>query len=90
MASCYSKCTIPYTTSWLLRRSCTYGNLKMIDIRRLRFFLASIEISVQNSRQLNAIAMMSWFNSKCYDFSLVKITIKDLIRASRSSEFGSS
>jgi len=30
---------------------------------------------------------MSWFSSKCYDFSFVKITMKDLIKASRSSLF---
>lgn len=59
----------------------------MIEISRARLRLASIEMLSQYSRQLNAMSMMSWFKSKCCDFSLVKITMNDLIKASLSSLF---
>ena len=59
----------------------------MIEINLARFLLASTEIESQYSRHENAISMMSWFSSKCCDFSLVKITMKDLINASLSSLF---
>ena len=55
-----------------------------------RLILASIEISVQYSKQLNAMSIMSLLSSKCYDFSFVKTNINDLIRVSLSSAFGSS
>ena len=57
----------------------------MIDIRRARLRLASTLILSQYSRQLKAISIMSWLSKRCWDFSFVKITIKDLIRASLSS-----
>ena len=59
----------------------------MIDISLAKFRLASILICSQYSRQLKAISMMSWLSSKCCDFSFVKITIKDFMRASRNSLF---
>ena len=64
-------------------RSYTCGNLKMIEISLARLRLASTLIDSQNSRQLNAISIMSLFNNKCWDFSFVKITINDFIKASR-------
>ena len=59
----------------------------MMEMRRARFRFASTEILSQYWRQLNAMSIMSWFRSKCCDFSLVKITMKDFIRASLSSLF---
>ena len=57
----------------------------MIEIKRARLRLASTEILLQNSRQLKAISMMSWLRSRCYDFSFVKMTMNDFMRASLSS-----
>lgn len=85
--SCPSRCTIPYTILSCSIRSWTYGNLNIIEIKRARFLLASTLILSQYSRQLNAMSMMSWLSSKCWDFSFVNMTIKDLIRASLSSLF---
>lgn len=69
----------------LSNRSCTWGNLKMIEIRRARLCLASWDIMNTFSRQLKAISMMSLFSNRCWDFSLVKMTMKDFMIASLSS-----
>ena len=66
-------------------RSCTCGNLNIIEISLAKLCLASEEIWKTFSRQLKAISMMSLFSSKCWDFSFVKITMNDFMRASRSS-----
>ena len=57
----------------------------MIEISRDKFLFASIEILSQCSKQLKAMSIMSLFSSKCCDFSFVKITMNDFIRASLRS-----
>jgi hypothetical protein len=59
----------------------------LISLERLIF--ASIEISEQYSKQLNAISIISLFKSKCWDFSFVKTNMNDLIKVSLSSALGS-
>ena len=65
--------------------SWTCGNLNMIEMSRARLNLASAEIWKTFSRQLKAISMISLLRSKCWDFSLVKITMNDFMIASLSS-----
>lgn len=52
-----------------------------------KFRFASTEILSQYSKQLNAMSMISWLSSRCCDFSLVKMTMNDLMSASLSSLF---
>lgn len=59
----------------------------MIEIRRAKFRFASMLMDSQYSKQLKAMSMMSWFKSRCWDFSFVNITMKDFIKASRNSLF---
>ena len=59
----------------------------MIDINLARFLFASLLICSQYSKQLKAMSMISQLSSKCCDFSLVNMTMNDLIKASRNSLF---
>jgi len=43
----------------------------MILIKRASFYLASIEISTQNSKQLKAISIRSLLSSRCCEWSWV-------------------
>jgi hypothetical protein len=49
----------------LCKCSWTCGNLKIMLISLERLIFASIEISEQYSKQLNAISIISLFKSKC-------------------------